>query len=294
MAIAASHRRIHERPFRYPDGLDAIDEHLAAGQQEGAVPAARARRARRIGPAGEGRSPPASADAREARLDRVRRRRRASPTRRSTGLDRVVGYFARLAAPIDFQAVDELPVDLVFLLFSPPDAGAEHLKALAARVAALRDRSFVAKLRGAGSRDAIYALLAGDRKPRCRLRAIRRTPRVRGPGRAFPRARIALRRGADQPAVRIAARDRRARRRAHPLPDRARLFHAGGAAHGTIYFKMIDDAAFYACNSLVTDRFLLTTAFNLLFTRPLARRRRWSPRAAGSAASAACSSARRG
>lgn len=48
-----------------------------------------------------------------------------------------------------------------------------------------------------------------------------------------------------------------------------RHFHAGGAAHGTSYFKMLDDAAFYAANSLVTDRFLLTTAFNLLFTRPL-------------------------
>lgn len=48
-----------------------------------------------------------------------------------------------------------------------------------------------------------------------------------------------------------------------------RYFHAGGAAHGTSYFKMLDDAAFYAANSMVTDRFLLTTAFNLLFTRPL-------------------------
>ena len=48
-----------------------------------------------------------------------------------------------------------------------------------------------------------------------------------------------------------------------------RHFHAGGAVHGTSYFKMLDDAAFYAANSLVTDRFLLTTAFNLLFTRPL-------------------------
>lgn len=47
------------------------------------------------------------------------------------------------------------------------------------------------------------------------------------------------------------------------------LYHAAGAAHGTVYFKMMDDAAFYACNSLVSDRFLLTTAFNLLFTRPL-------------------------
>ncbi len=49
------------------------------------------------------------------------------------------------------------------------------------------------------------------------------------------------------------------------------VYHAGGAVHGTAYFKMLDDAAFYAANSLVTDRFLLTTAFNLLFTRPLKR-----------------------
>lgn len=48
-----------------------------------------------------------------------------------------------------------------------------------------------------------------------------------------------------------------------------RHFHAAGAAHGTIYFKMLDDAAFYAANTLVTDRFLLTTAFNLHFTRPV-------------------------
>jgi uncharacterized protein (TIGR00369 family) len=47
------------------------------------------------------------------------------------------------------------------------------------------------------------------------------------------------------------------------------MFHAAGAAHGTVYFKMMDDAAFYACNSMVSDRFLLTTAFNLNFTKPL-------------------------
>ena len=46
-------------------------------------------------------------------------------------------------------------------------------------------------------------------------------------------------------------------------------FHAAGAAHGTVYFKMLDDAAFYAANTLVTDRFLLTTSFNLHFSRPL-------------------------
>ena len=48
-----------------------------------------------------------------------------------------------------------------------------------------------------------------------------------------------------------------------------RFYHAAGAAHGTIYFKMLDDAAFYAANTLVTDRFLLTTSFNLHFTRPV-------------------------
>ena len=47
------------------------------------------------------------------------------------------------------------------------------------------------------------------------------------------------------------------------------VHHAAGAAHGTIYFKMLDDAAFYAANSLVSDRFLLTTAFNLHFTAPI-------------------------
>ncbi|MEM1133498.1 MAG: PaaI family thioesterase [Pseudomonadota bacterium] len=47
------------------------------------------------------------------------------------------------------------------------------------------------------------------------------------------------------------------------------VYHAAGAAHGTIYFKMLDDAAFYAANSMVSDRFLLTTAFNLHFTKPV-------------------------
>ena len=48
-----------------------------------------------------------------------------------------------------------------------------------------------------------------------------------------------------------------------------KVYHAAGAAHGTIYFKMLDDAAFYAANTLVTDRFLLTTSFNLHFVRPV-------------------------
>lgn len=48
-----------------------------------------------------------------------------------------------------------------------------------------------------------------------------------------------------------------------------RCFHAAGAAHGTVYFKMLDDAAFYAANSLISDRFLLTTSFNMHFTKPV-------------------------
>jgi PTS system nitrogen regulatory IIA component len=85
----------------------------------------------------------------------------AIPHGKIEGLTRVFGFFARLTAPIDFQSVDRLPVDLIFLLLSPPDAGADHLKALASVSRALRDRDTVAKLRGARSKDAIYALLAG-------------------------------------------------------------------------------------------------------------------------------------
>ncbi|MBA2935484.1 PTS sugar transporter subunit IIA [Sphingomonas sp. CGMCC 1.13654] len=76
-------------------------------------------------------------------------------------LPHVVGLFAKLAQPVEFAAIDGLPVDLVFLLLSPPDAGVDHLKALARVSRRLRDRAFVAKLRGAGSADALYALFAG-------------------------------------------------------------------------------------------------------------------------------------
>ncbi|TMJ20410.1 MAG: PTS lactose transporter subunit IIC [Alphaproteobacteria bacterium] len=85
----------------------------------------------------------------------------AIPHGKIEGLAKVFGYFARLTPPIDFQAVDGLPVDLVFLLLSPADAGADHLKALASVSRVFRDRATVAKLRGARSRDAIFALLAG-------------------------------------------------------------------------------------------------------------------------------------
>jgi len=84
----------------------------------------------------------------------------AIPHGKIDGLERVVGVFARLSSPVDFQAIDDLPVDLVFLLLSPPDSGVEHLKALARVSRRLRDKGFVAKLRGAASPDALYALFA--------------------------------------------------------------------------------------------------------------------------------------
>ena len=86
----------------------------------------------------------------------------AIPHAKLDGLSGVSGVFLRLAQPMPFDAVDDLPVDLVFLLLSPTDAGAAHLKALARVSRQLRDRAFLAKLRGAGSRDALYALFVAD------------------------------------------------------------------------------------------------------------------------------------
>ena len=74
-------------------------------------------------------------------------------------LDRVYGLFARLERPIDFDAIDEQPVDLMFLLLAPEQAGADHLKALARVSRLLRDHAMCEKLRGSNSADALYALL---------------------------------------------------------------------------------------------------------------------------------------
>ncbi len=86
----------------------------------------------------------------------------AIPHAKLPGLAAPTGLFVRLSQAIDFQAVDNLPVDLVFVLLSPVDAGSDHLKALARVSRRLRDRSFLGKLRGAGSRDALYALFTAD------------------------------------------------------------------------------------------------------------------------------------
>jgi len=74
-------------------------------------------------------------------------------------INRLFGLFARLDRPIPFESIDDQPVDLVFLLLAPPDAGADHLKALARVSRLLRDRATCAKLRGTDNPDALYALL---------------------------------------------------------------------------------------------------------------------------------------
>lgn len=75
------------------------------------------------------------------------------------GLDRLVGVFARLERAIPFDSLDDQPVDLIFLLLAPENAGSDHLKALARVSRLLRDRSICDKLRGTDSPEALYALL---------------------------------------------------------------------------------------------------------------------------------------
>ena len=73
---------------------------------------------------------------------------------------RIFGIFARLERPIDFDALDGLPVDLMFLLIAPENAGADHLKALAMIARALRNPSLAAKLRATRDASALYSLMA--------------------------------------------------------------------------------------------------------------------------------------
>jgi PTS system nitrogen regulatory IIA component len=83
----------------------------------------------------------------------------AIPHSQIAGLQRIVSVFARLQPPIDFEAPDEEPVDLVFLLLAPEHAGADHLKALARVSRLLREPHSIDRLRAAQDRAAIYAVL---------------------------------------------------------------------------------------------------------------------------------------
>jgi nitrogen PTS system EIIA component len=84
----------------------------------------------------------------------------AIPHGKLAGVKRITGVFARLDAPVDFDALDDQPVDLVFLLLAPEGAGADHLKALSRIARVLRDADTVAKVRGTRDAAAIHALLS--------------------------------------------------------------------------------------------------------------------------------------
>lgn len=83
----------------------------------------------------------------------------AIPHGRVPGIQKMTGLFAQLDHPIDFDAMDDQPVDLVFLLLAPEDAGADHLKALARVSRLLRNQAVCEKLRGAPQASTLYALL---------------------------------------------------------------------------------------------------------------------------------------
>ena len=83
----------------------------------------------------------------------------AIPHGKLANLKKIVGLFARLERPIDFDAIDDQPVDLIFVLLAPEGAGADHLKALALIARFLRDPANAAKLRGCRNLDATYSVL---------------------------------------------------------------------------------------------------------------------------------------
>jgi nitrogen PTS system EIIA component len=87
----------------------------------------------------------------------------AIPHARFGGVSHVVGLFTRLEKPVDFEAIDRQPVDLVFALFAPETAGAEHLKALARVSRTLRSDAVCAKLRSTFDPSALYAILTDSK-----------------------------------------------------------------------------------------------------------------------------------
>jgi PTS system nitrogen regulatory IIA component len=83
----------------------------------------------------------------------------AIPHGKLARLDRIFGLFARAPKPIDFEALDEQPVDLIFLLLAPEGAGADHLKALARVARLFREPGVAAKLRASADKSALFAVL---------------------------------------------------------------------------------------------------------------------------------------
>lgn len=90
----------------------------------------------------------------------------AIPHGRIPGLNKLVGVFARLARPVDFDSLDGEPVDLVFILLAPEEAGADHLQALARIARLFRNADLVRMLRQTEEKGALYALLTANAAPR--------------------------------------------------------------------------------------------------------------------------------
>ena len=88
----------------------------------------------------------------------------ALPHARSTDVDRVFGAFILLESPVDFGSVDKLPVDIIFGLFAPENAGVDHLKALAIVSRTLRDNSICAKLRANPDQQTLFTILTENQK----------------------------------------------------------------------------------------------------------------------------------
>jgi PTS system nitrogen regulatory IIA component len=86
----------------------------------------------------------------------------AIPHARVEGVDRVFGVFARLKTPVDFDAIDGRPTDLIVMLLAPEDSSAEHLKALARISRLFRREDMRERLRGAADSDALNAILGGE------------------------------------------------------------------------------------------------------------------------------------
>ena len=86
----------------------------------------------------------------------------AIPHGRIAGLNRLVGLFAKLARPVDFEAMDGQPVDLMFVLLAPEDAGADHLQALARIARLFRGPTLAQKLRQADDEATVYAILTAE------------------------------------------------------------------------------------------------------------------------------------
>lgn len=86
----------------------------------------------------------------------------AIPHGKLAGISRITGIFARLETPVDFEALDDQPVDLMFLLLAPEGAGADHLKALARIARHLREPGVAAKLRASADKAALHAVMTAD------------------------------------------------------------------------------------------------------------------------------------